>query len=159
MRVRNRAQVPTKRTPTESAQHKEAWINWKRCTEISPREIRMDLHEFTGLGCNNWIFINLLLTSSWSWTPFPPYITWRVHRWTQRTTKGSETGRFSYPDSPYKLHTIVKLGTDSAVFRAPVPIPKSDEDCSVQNLRSLSPQSKQATNKTLILWMAEARAT
>jgi len=57
----------------------------------------------------------------------------------QRTTKGSEMGRFSYPDSPYKLHTIVKLGTHSAVFRALVPIPKSDEDCSVQHLRSLSP--------------------
>jgi len=57
----------------------------------------------------------------------------------QGTTKGSETGRFSYPDSPYKLHTIAKLGTHSAVFRALVPIPKSDEDCSVQHLRSLSP--------------------
>ena len=128
-----------KQTPTGSAQHEEAWINWKRCTEISPREIRTDLHEFTGLECNNWIFTNLLLTSSWSWTLFPPYITWRVHRWTQRTTKGSETGRFSYPHSPYKLHTIVKLGTHSAVFTALVPIPKSDEDCSVQHLRSLSP--------------------
>ena len=61
MRVRNRSQVPTKRTPTESAQHEEAWINWKRCTEISPREIRTDLHEFTGLEYNNWIFINFSL--------------------------------------------------------------------------------------------------
>jgi len=40
MRVRNRVQVPTKRTPTESAQHEDIWINWKRCSEISPREIR-----------------------------------------------------------------------------------------------------------------------
>ena len=69
--------MPTKRTPTESAQHEEAWINWKRCTKISPREIRIDSHEFTGLECNNWIFINLLLTSSWSWTLLPPYMPWR----------------------------------------------------------------------------------
>jgi len=32
-------QMPTKRTPTESTQHKEAW---KHSTEISPREIRTD---------------------------------------------------------------------------------------------------------------------
>ena len=98
-----------------------------------------DTNGVTGLECNNWIFTNLLLTSSWSWTPFPPDIPWRVHRWTQRTTKGSEAGRFSYPHSPYKLHTIVKLGTHSAVWTALVPIPKSDEDCSGQHLRSLSP--------------------
>jgi len=51
-------------------------------------------------------------------------------------------GRFSYPHSPYKLHTFVKLGTHSAVFTALAPIPKSDEDCSVQHSRSLSPQAK-----------------
>jgi len=123
IQVWNCVQMPTKRTLTESAQHKEAWINWKRCTEISPREIRMDLHEFTGLECNNWIFINLLLTSSWSWIPFLPSITRRVHRWTQRATKASEMGRLSYPHSPYKLHIIVKLRTHSAVFTALAPIP------------------------------------
>ena len=61
------------------------------------------------LECNNWIFINLLLNSSWSWTPFPPYITWRVHRWMQITTKGFETGRVSYPDSPYNYCLTVLL--------------------------------------------------
>jgi len=39
----------------------------------------------------------------------------------------------------YKLHTIMKLGTHYTVFTALVPIPKLDEDCSVQHLRSLSP--------------------
>ena len=98
-----------------------------------------DLYEFTGLECNNWIFINLLLILSWSWTLFPPYITWRVHRWMQRTTKASEMSQFSCTHSPYKLHIIVKLGTHSAVFTALVPIPRLDEDCSVQHLRRLAP--------------------
>ena len=137
MRVRNCEQMSTKWTPTESVQYKEAWINWKHCTEWTLKryeQICMNLHAWSVNDC-----IYLLLTSSWSWTLFPPYITWRVHRWTQRTTKGSETGCFSYPHSPYKLHTIVKLGTHLAVFTALAPIPKSDEDCSVQHSRSLSP--------------------
>ena len=91
------------------------------------------------LECNNWIFINLLLNSSWSWTPFPPYITWRVHRWTQRTTKVLKRVGFRTRIAHNKLHTILKLSTHSAVFTALVPIPKSDENCSVQHLRSLSP--------------------
>jgi len=57
----------------------------------------------------------------------------------QRTTKGSETGRFLYPYSPYKLDTIMKLGIHCVVFTALATIPKLDEDCSVQHLRSLSP--------------------
>jgi len=28
-------------------------MNWKHCTEISPREIQLDLDEFTSLECNN----------------------------------------------------------------------------------------------------------
>ena len=53
MWVQNSVQMSTKWTPTESALHEETLINWKSCAEISPREIRTDLHEFTGLECNN----------------------------------------------------------------------------------------------------------
>ena len=53
MRMRNHAQMPTKRTLTESAQHEEARFNWKRCTQICPQEIQTDLQEFTRLECNN----------------------------------------------------------------------------------------------------------
>jgi len=57
----------------------------------------------------------------------------------QRATKASEMGWFSYQYSPYKLDTIMKLGIHCVVFTALAIIPKSDEDCSVQHLRSLSP--------------------
>ena len=116
------SQMPTEGTPLESAQHKQAWITGNAAQNKHSRDIWMDLLGIVILRCTKLIeiSINLLHSSSWSWTPFPLCTTLNVHRPMQIATKAFEMWWFLWPPHLYNLHTLIVVSIHLAVFGAPV---------------------------------------